>query len=132
MNVSETSRVLSACVWLFIGWALHYIPFFAMGRVLYFHHYFPALLYSSMLSGNYLCCALCTYSPWRVLRALQHDTEFSQAAKYLYYVTEKRFIDIMANFLFQSNRVEMKLQNFSFENENVGTYSISQNNYLRY
>ncbi|BES91409.1 dolichyl-phosphate-mannose-protein mannosyltransferase activity [Nesidiocoris tenuis] len=49
--LDETSRVLSACVWLFIGWALHYIPFFAMGRVLYFHHYFPALLYSSMLSG---------------------------------------------------------------------------------
>lgn len=44
-------RYLYACKWLFIGWALHYIPFWAMGRVLYFHHYFPALLYSSMLSG---------------------------------------------------------------------------------
>ncbi|KAL1114826.1 hypothetical protein AAG570_007650 [Ranatra chinensis] len=45
------TRMLTACVWLFIGWALHYVPFWAMGRVLYFHHYFPALLYSSMLTG---------------------------------------------------------------------------------
>nr|XP_024219416.1 protein O-mannosyl-transferase 2 [Halyomorpha halys] len=42
---------LGACKWLFFGWALHYIPFWAMGRVLYFHHYFPALLFNSMLSG---------------------------------------------------------------------------------
>ena len=40
-----------ACLWLFIGWALHYVPFWSMGRVLYFHHYFPALLYSSMLTA---------------------------------------------------------------------------------
>ncbi|XP_068081927.1 protein O-mannosyl-transferase 2 isoform X2 [Anabrus simplex] len=47
----------TACSWLFLGWALHYLPFWAMGRVLYFHHYFPALLFSSMLTGvilNYL------------------------------------------------------------------------------
>jgi dolichyl-phosphate-mannose--protein O-mannosyl transferase len=24
-----------------------------MGRILYFHHYFPALLFSSMMSGNF-------------------------------------------------------------------------------
>ena len=35
----------------FSGWALHYIPFWAMGRVLYFHHYFPAQLYASMLTA---------------------------------------------------------------------------------
>ncbi|XP_062502290.1 protein O-mannosyl-transferase 2-like [Corticium candelabrum] len=40
-----------AAVWLFAGWALHYLPFYLMGRVLYFHHYFPAFLYSSMLTG---------------------------------------------------------------------------------
>jgi dolichyl-phosphate-mannose--protein O-mannosyl transferase len=33
------------------GWCLHYIPFYTMGRVLYFHHYFPALLFSNMLSA---------------------------------------------------------------------------------
>ncbi|KAJ8941353.1 hypothetical protein NQ314_010416 [Rhamnusium bicolor] len=40
-----------ACSWLFLGWLLHYVPFWAMGRVLYFHHYFPALLFSSMITG---------------------------------------------------------------------------------
>ncbi|XP_068893281.1 protein O-mannosyl-transferase 2 isoform X1 [Tenebrio molitor] len=42
---------LAACAWLFLGWLLHYVPFWAMGRVLYFHHYFPALLFSSMITG---------------------------------------------------------------------------------
>ncbi|XP_054651535.1 protein O-mannosyl-transferase 2 isoform X2 [Dunckerocampus dactyliophorus] len=35
----------------FLGWLLHYIPFYTMGRVLYFHHYFPAMLFNSMLTG---------------------------------------------------------------------------------
>jgi dolichyl-phosphate-mannose-protein mannosyltransferase len=30
----------------FFGWAIHYIPFFFVGRVLYFHHYLPALFFS--------------------------------------------------------------------------------------
>ncbi|KAB0389925.1 hypothetical protein E2I00_018449, partial [Balaenoptera physalus] len=33
------------------GWMIHYFPFFLMGRILYFHHYFPAMLFSSMLTG---------------------------------------------------------------------------------
>ncbi|XP_069453272.1 protein O-mannosyl-transferase 2 isoform X4 [Ovis canadensis] len=36
---------------LLFGWMMHYFPFFLMGRVLYFHHYFPAMLFSSMLTG---------------------------------------------------------------------------------
>ena len=36
---------------LLVGWALHYLPFYLMGRVLYFHHYFPALMFSCMLSA---------------------------------------------------------------------------------
>ncbi|XP_025775153.1 LOW QUALITY PROTEIN: protein O-mannosyl-transferase 2 [Puma concolor] len=36
---------------LLLGWILHYFPFFLMGRILYFHHYFPAMLFSSMLTG---------------------------------------------------------------------------------
>jgi dolichyl-phosphate-mannose-protein mannosyltransferase len=36
---------------LLVGWALHYLPFYLMGRVLYFHHYFPALMFSIMLAG---------------------------------------------------------------------------------
>lgn len=47
-------RTLNACGWLVLGWALHYLPFYAMGRILYFHHYFPALLFSSMLTGGWI------------------------------------------------------------------------------
>lgn len=46
------SRSLQAAAWLFVGWVLHYLPFWAMGRVLYFHHYFPALIFNSMLTGR--------------------------------------------------------------------------------
>ncbi|RKP00453.1 hypothetical protein CXG81DRAFT_29974 [Caulochytrium protostelioides] len=30
------------------GWALHYLPFFLMGRVTYLHHYFPAVYFAIM------------------------------------------------------------------------------------
>ncbi|XP_056152188.1 protein O-mannosyl-transferase 2 [Lampris incognitus] len=36
---------------LLLGWLLHYAPFFTMGRILYYHHYFPAMLFNSMLTG---------------------------------------------------------------------------------
>ena len=37
---------LESSSWVLIGWLLHYIPFYFMGRVLYFHHYFPAFIFS--------------------------------------------------------------------------------------
>ena len=37
---------------LLLGWLLHYAPFYTMGRVLYYFHYFPAMLFNSMLTGT--------------------------------------------------------------------------------
>ncbi|KAJ1674633.1 Protein O-mannosyltransferase 2 [Spiromyces aspiralis] len=34
---------------LWMGWALHYLPFFLMGRVTYIHHYLPALYFALLL-----------------------------------------------------------------------------------
>jgi len=42
----------SLCGFLFIGWSLHYFPFFIMGRQLFLHHYLPALYFAILLS----CC----------------------------------------------------------------------------
>lgn len=48
----STGKSLRASAWMFGGWLLHYVPFWAMGRILYFHHYFPALIFNSMITGN--------------------------------------------------------------------------------
>ena len=45
---------LSTGFFFLLGWGMHYVPFYLMGRVLYFHHYFPALLFSCMLSATTL------------------------------------------------------------------------------
>ncbi|KAI8377587.1 glycosyltransferase family 39 protein [Radiomyces spectabilis] len=34
-----------------VGWALHYLPFFLMGRQLFLHHYMPALYFNILLFG---------------------------------------------------------------------------------
>lgn len=49
--IALINQFLSSGCWLLLGWALHYLPFYLMGRVLYFHHYFPALIFSIMLGG---------------------------------------------------------------------------------
>ncbi|XP_032811789.2 protein O-mannosyl-transferase 2 [Petromyzon marinus] len=48
---ARTPEFMDGGFWFFLGWMLHYLPFFTMGRVLYFHHYFPAMMYSSMLTA---------------------------------------------------------------------------------
>jgi len=53
MMCELTDERLLACRWLMLGWLLHYVPFWFMGRILYFHHYFPAHLFSIMLTGIY-------------------------------------------------------------------------------
>ena len=40
------------CGFLFIGWGLHYFPFYIMQRQLFLHHYFPALYFSILLLAS--------------------------------------------------------------------------------
>ena len=51
-KVFETSKTLTNdAFFIFIsfgGWVLHFIPFFIVGRVLYIHHYFPALFFATL------------------------------------------------------------------------------------
>ncbi|KXJ13379.1 protein O-mannosyl-transferase 2 isoform X2 [Exaiptasia diaphana] len=61
---AHRKHVESICVWLLLAWALHYFPFYAMGRVLYFHHYFPAYLFSAMFAGivsEYMCDVISSF-----------------------------------------------------------------------
>ncbi|XP_063804311.1 protein O-mannosyl-transferase 2 isoform X2 [Pseudophryne corroboree] len=58
-NVKENfSLLLESGGQMLFGWLLHYCPFFFMGRVLYYHHYFPAMLFSSMLTAVTLSALL--------------------------------------------------------------------------
>ncbi|KAJ3557194.1 hypothetical protein NM688_g1605 [Phlebia brevispora] len=52
----ENTKVVkydTLCGFLFVGWSLHYFPFFLMGRQLFLHHYFPALYFAILL-----CCGV--------------------------------------------------------------------------
>ncbi|KAJ2002064.1 Protein O-mannosyltransferase 2 [Coemansia sp. RSA 2322] len=51
---------------LWVGWAIHYFPFFLMGRVTYIHHYLPALYFALLLLAFEIQCAVRWYLP-RVL-----------------------------------------------------------------
>ena len=77
---AQNRKILSACIWLFIGWAIHYVPFWAMGRVLYFHHYFPALLYSSMLTAIIVDHVL-----WRCIAFIPISPSFSENGHQMFY-----------------------------------------------
>ncbi|KAJ2156767.1 Dolichyl-phosphate-mannose--protein mannosyltransferase 4 [Coemansia sp. RSA 552] len=54
---------------LAMGWAMHYWPFFLMGRSLFLHHYLPALIFSYMvLGGLFHFLSFCDYQRF----ALRH------------------------------------------------------------
>ncbi|KAJ1970068.1 Protein O-mannosyltransferase 2 [Dimargaris xerosporica] len=44
----EWAQFLHNTKMLWGGWALHYFPFFVMGRVTYLHHYFPAVYFGML------------------------------------------------------------------------------------
>lgn len=45
------SRLYNSTGFFFLTWAAHYIPFFIMGRQLFLHHYLPAHLASTLVTG---------------------------------------------------------------------------------
>ncbi|KAF7300996.1 Glycosyltransferase family 39 protein [Mycena indigotica] len=53
----------SICGFLFMGWFLHYFPFWLMGRQLFLHHYFPALYFGVLLFASVFDLATSTLRP---------------------------------------------------------------------
>lgn len=50
-NKRESWGFQSRTGYLFIAWILHYLPFFTMVRTLYLHHYLPAYVLGTMVTG---------------------------------------------------------------------------------
>ena len=48
---ADVDQLHYAGVYPAVGWALHYVPFMAMGRVTYVHHYYPALYFAILAAG---------------------------------------------------------------------------------
>ncbi|CAG5118791.1 unnamed protein product [Candidula unifasciata] len=80
-------RTFKVCWWLLLGWLLHYLPFWGMTRVLYFHHYFPAFLYSAMFGGvmlDFLITLLCVTVPESWAMTMFHGFLFVTSGSILY------------------------------------------------
>ncbi|KII88281.1 glycosyltransferase family 39 protein [Plicaturopsis crispa FD-325 SS-3] len=54
MDAREWDHFLYVGKIAFLGWALHYFPFFIMGRVTYVHHYLPTLYFSVLMTAHLL------------------------------------------------------------------------------
>lgn len=48
------SRLYNSTGFFFLAWAMHYLPFYLMGRQLFLHHYLPAHLASCLVTGALL------------------------------------------------------------------------------
>ncbi|KAK4110551.1 glycosyltransferase family 39 protein [Canariomyces notabilis] len=46
------SRLYNSTGFFFLAWATHYFPFYVMGRQLFLHHYLPAHLASTLVTGS--------------------------------------------------------------------------------
>lgn len=51
LSWAEVEHIHYAGLYPFIGWFLHYLPFVAMARVTYVHHYYPALYFAILTLG---------------------------------------------------------------------------------
>ncbi|KAJ2582567.1 Protein O-mannosyltransferase 2, partial [Coemansia sp. RSA 1836] len=61
-RATEFREYIDGAMILWGGWALHYLPFFAMGRVTYIHHYLPALYFGIL----FLAYQIYNVSSWYV------------------------------------------------------------------
>ncbi|KAH8105409.1 mannosyltransferase 1 [Cristinia sonorae] len=62
----ENTKVVkydALCGFLFVGWALHFGPFFLMSRQLFLHHYFPALYFAILLACGVFDLVTSTLKP---------------------------------------------------------------------
>ena len=50
LRIAKVVKYDALCGFFFMGWSLHYFPFFLMQRQLFLHHYFPALYFAILLS----------------------------------------------------------------------------------
>lgn len=51
MRKNPVTKKIFFTFFILTGYLIHYLPFFIIGRVLYFHHYFPALVFKMMCLG---------------------------------------------------------------------------------
>ena len=51
LKFAEIEHIHYAGVYPLAGWVLHYLPFVAMARVTYVHHYYPALYFAILVMG---------------------------------------------------------------------------------
>lgn len=51
LKQSDIDQIHYAGLYPVIGWFLHYLPFVAMARVTYVHHYYPALYFAILTFG---------------------------------------------------------------------------------
>jgi dolichyl-phosphate-mannose-protein mannosyltransferase len=51
LKSAEIDHIHYSGLYPVIGWFLHYIPFVAMARVTYVHHYYPALYFAILTAG---------------------------------------------------------------------------------
>lgn len=51
LKQAEIDHIHYSALYPVLGWFLHYLPFIAMGRVTYVHHYYPALYFSIIAFG---------------------------------------------------------------------------------
>ncbi|ODV94771.1 hypothetical protein PACTADRAFT_50632 [Pachysolen tannophilus NRRL Y-2460] len=54
LNDKSRSRLYNTLGFFFMGWCLHYLPFFLMSRQKFLHHYLPAHLIAALFSGGLL------------------------------------------------------------------------------